>query len=103
MLGDAGHLGVFLDDAFDRTGSEAAEIAGSVDFAFVAAVVEKERNEGVGAGIKIILDMFGGGRGDEDWAILTTFATDDEFAAVEVDGVAVEAGEFGNAEAAGEK
>lgn len=103
MLGDAGHFGVFLDDAFDRTGSEAAEVAGSVDLALIAAIVEKERNEGVGAGVEIILDMLGGGGRNKNWAIFATFTTDDKFAAVEVDRIAVEASEFGNAETTGEK
>lgn len=41
MFGDAGHAGIFLDDAFDGAGSKTAEIARSVDGALVFAIVKK--------------------------------------------------------------
>lgn len=103
VLCDASFAGVFLDDTFDGAGSEAAEVAGSVEFALVFAVVEEKRGEGISAGIEVILDALGGGFGDENGAVFLTFAADDELAAVEVDTVAVEFGEFGNAEAAREE
>lgn len=39
MLGDAGHAGIFFDDAFDAARGEAAEVAGSVYGLLVFAVV----------------------------------------------------------------
>lgn len=103
VLGDAGHFGVFLDDAFDGTGGEAAIIAGGVDFIEIAAIIKKEGGEGIAAGVEIILDMLGGGGRNKNWAVFAAFAADDKFATVEVDRIAVEASEFGNAEATGEK
>lgn len=47
------------------------------------------------------MDAFGGGFGDENGAVFLTFAADDELAAFEVDAVAVELDELGDAEAAG--
>lgn len=103
MFGDAGHSGVFLNNALDGAGGKAAEVARSIDLAFVAAVVEEEGNEGVGAGVEVILDVFGGGGGNENWAVLAAFAADDKLAAVEVDGIAIETGEFGNTKPTGKK
>jgi len=40
---------------------------------------------------------------DEDGAVFLAFAADDEFAAVEVDGVAVEADEFGDTQTGAEE
>ncbi len=39
VLGDAGEFGVFLDNAFDGTGSEATIVAGSIGRGLVFAVV----------------------------------------------------------------
>ena len=57
----------------------------------------------VGAGLQIVGDFFGGGFADKDGAVFLAFAADDEFAAVEVDGVAVEVDEFGDAQTGGEE
>ena len=103
VFGDAGGAGAVLDDALDATGREATEIARGVDGLEVAGIVEKEGRELVGAGIEIVGDAGGGGFADKDGAVFLTFATDDEFASVEVDGVAVEADEFGDAQAGAEK
>lgn len=96
VFGDASEFGVFLDDALDGTGGEAAVVAASVDFLEVAAVVEEKRGEGIGAGVEVIADMLGGGGGDENGAVFLALTADDEFAAVEVDGIAVELDKFGN-------
>ena len=39
VLSDAGHAGVFFDDAFNAAWSETAEVAGSVDGLLVLAVI----------------------------------------------------------------
>ena len=103
VFGDASHAGVFLDDALDGTGGKAAIIAGSVGGGEIFAIIEEKRGEGIGAGVEVILDALGGGFGNEDWAVFAALAADDELAAVEVDGVAVELDEFGDAETAREK
>lgn len=69
----------------------------------VFAVVEEERGEGISAGVEIIPNALGSGFGDENGAVFLAFAADDKFAAVEVNAVAVEFGEFGDAEAAREE
>lgn len=89
MFSDAGKASVFLDDALDATGSHAAVIAGSVNGLGVAAIVQKESREGIGAGIEIILHTFGGGFTDENRAVFTTFTSDHKFTALEIDGIAV--------------
>ncbi len=61
MFCDTGHFSVFLDDAFDRAGSEATEIARSVDFVEVTAIIKEKWNQGIGASIEIILDAFSSG------------------------------------------
>ncbi len=100
VFGDAGHTGVFLDDALDGAGGEAAEIAGGVDSLLVLAIIEEKRVERIGAGVQIVADAVGGGFGDEDGAVFAAFATNHKLATVEIDGVAVELGELGDAEAA---
>lgn len=97
VLGDAGGAGVFLDDAFNGAAGETAIIARGVGGREVFTIIEKEGSEGIGAGIKVVLDAFGGGGGDENGTVFAAFATDKEFATVEVDGVAVELDELGNA------
>ena len=69
----------------------------------VFAVVEEEGGEGIGASVEVILDAFGGGFGDENGAVFLAFATDDKFATVEVDAVAVELDKFRDAETTGEE
>lgn len=103
VLRDAGLAGVFLDDALDGARSEAAEITGGVELALVFAVVEEEGGEGIGAGVEIILDAFGGGLGDKDGAVFLAFAADDEFATFEIDTITVKFSEFGDTEAAREE
>lgn len=103
VFGDAGHFGVFLDDAFDRARGETAVVAGSIDRLKIATIIEKKGSEGIGASIEIILDPVGGSFGDENGAIFAAFATNDELAAVKIDGVAIEFDEFGDTEPAGEK
>ena len=51
MLGDAGGACVFLDDALNGAGGEAAEITGGVGLALAAAVAEEKRSEAVVASI----------------------------------------------------
>ena len=51
MLGDAGGACVFLDDALDGAGGEAAEITGGVGLALAAAVAEEKRGEAVVASV----------------------------------------------------
>lgn len=76
MLRDAGGASVFLDDAFDRTGSETAVVAGSVGGTEVLAVIKEERGEPIGAGVEIVADAVGGGLGDENWAVFAAFSAD---------------------------
>lgn len=99
VLGDAGGAGAFFDDALDGAGGEAAEVAGSVGGGQIAGIVEEEGGELVGAGFEVVGEVEGGGFGEVDGAVFLAFAADGEFAAVEVDGVAVEIDEFGDTEA----
>lgn len=103
VFSDAGGASVFFDDALDGAGGESSEISGGVDGALVFGVVEEEGGEGIVAGGEVVASGFGGGFADEDGAVFFAFAADDELATVEVDGIAVEANEFGDAEAAGEE
>lgn len=102
MLGDAGCTSVFFDDAFDGAGGETAEITRSVNFALTATIVEEEWSESILAFVEIGGNPVGGGGRNENGAIFAAFAANDEFATVEIDGVAVEFDEFGDAETAGE-
>ncbi len=90
MLGDAGGFGVFLNDAFNRAGGKATEVTGGVDGLEILAVIEEEWIERIGASVEIISEAFGGGDGNENWAVLAAFTADDELAAVEIDGITVE-------------
>ena len=103
MLGDAGHFGVFLDDALDGAGGKTAIIAGGVDGLEVAAIVEKKRVEGISASREVVADAVGGGFGDENGSVFVAFTADDELAAVEVDGIAIELDELGDAKTTGEE
>lgn len=103
VFGDSSKLGVFLDDAFDGARSETAVVAGSIDGLKIATIIEKKGSKGIGAGVEIILDPVGGSLGDENRTIFAAFATNDELAAVEIDGIAIEFDEFGDTEPAGEK
>ncbi len=66
-------------------------------------VVKKEGGEAVATDSEIILGGTSGGLADEDRAVFFAFAADDELAAVEIDAVAIEIDEFGDAEAAREE
>ncbi len=103
MLGDAGKLGISLDDALDGAGSETPIIAGGVDGLEIFTVIEEEGSEGIGAGIEVVTDAFGGGFRDEDRTIFVAFAADDELATLEIDRITIEFDELGDAEAAREK
>ena len=103
VFGDAGCFGVVVDDALDAAGGEAAEVARGVDGVEIMRVVEKEGGQGIGTDGEIIFSSAGGGFADEDGAVFFAFATDDEFAAVEVNAVAIKIDEFGDAKAAGEE
>lgn len=103
MFSDAGHAGVFLDDTFNRARSETAIVAGGIDRLKVAAIVKEEGGKGIGAGVEVVLDPVGGGFGDENWAVFAAFTTDNEFAAIEIDGITVEFDEFGDAKATRKK
>ncbi len=103
VFSDAGGAGVFFDDALDGAGSESSKISGSVDGVEVFRVVEEESREGIVADGEVIIGGGGGSLGDEDGAVFFAFTADDEFAAVEVDAVAIETAEFGDAKTAGEE
>ncbi len=103
MLSDAGETGVFFDDTLDRAGSEATEIARSIDFALATAVVKKKWGKGVFALVKVGGNPIGGSRGDKNRTIFAAFTADDKFATVEIDRIAIEFNKFGNAKSAGEK
>lgn len=53
--------------------------------------------------VQIGLDVVSSRLGDEDGAVLAALAADHKLAALKVDGVAIEAGEFGDAETTGKK
>ena len=103
VLCDAGEAGVFFDNALDGAGGETAVVAGIVNGLEIAGIVEKEGGEVVGTDGEVVLYRFGGGVADEDGAVFLALAADGEFAAVEVDGVAVKLDELGDAEAAREE
>lgn len=103
VFSDAGYAGVFLDDAFDGTRGEAAVIARGIDGLEIAAVIEEERGEGIGAAVEITLNPVGGGFRDEDGTIFAAFAADDKLTTVEIDRIAIELDELGDAETAREE
>lgn len=103
MLGNAGCTSIFFDDAFNRARGETAIVAGGIDRLKMAAIVEEEGSKRIGAGVEVVLDPVGGGFGDENWAVFAAFTTDNEFAAIEIDGITVELDEFGDAKAARKK
>ncbi len=103
MFGDAGGAGVFFYDALDGAGGESSKISRGVDGVEVFGVVEEEGGEGIVADGEVILGGAGGGFGDENRAVFFALAANDEFAAVEVNGVAIEIAEFGDAETAREE
>lgn len=82
VLGNAGCVGVFLDDAFDRARSEAAEITRSIDGLEIFAIIKEKGDKRVGADGEVIADPVGGGFGDENRAVFAAFAADDKFAAL---------------------
>lgn len=98
VLGDTGFTSILLDDAFDRAWGEAAVVAGGIGGLDVAGIIEEEGGERIGASVEIILDTVGGGLVNENGAVFVAFATDDKFATFEIDGIAIEAAEFGNTE-----
>ena len=103
VFGDAGEFGVFFYEALDGAGGEAAVVAGGVGGAGVSGVVEEEGGELVGAALQIFGGTGCGCFTDKNGAVFLAFAADDEFAAVEVDAVAVKVDEFADAEAGGEE
>ena len=103
VLGDAGGFSVVVDDTLNGAGGESSEIARSVDFVEVTRVVEKEGGEGIVTDGKIVLGGVSGGFADENWAVFFAFTADDELATVEIDRIAIEVDEFGDAETTGEE
>ncbi len=103
MLGNAGEAGVFLDDAFDRTSGETAEVARGIDGVEIFAVIKEKWSERIGASIEIFLDAVGGGFGNKDRTILAAFTTNHEFTAFEIDRITIKLDKFGDAQAAGIK
>ena len=91
VLGDAGIFGATLEDALDAARGEAAKIAGGTDGREVAGVVEEKGGELILPSVEIIRNASGGGFTDEDGAIFLAFATNNEFATLDIDRVAVEA------------
>ena len=90
MFSDSGGASVFFDNTLDGAGGEAAEIAGGVDSVLISGVVEEEGGEGVGSGGEIFGDAVGGSFGDENGAVFLALTTDDKFATLEVDRIAIE-------------
>lgn len=89
VFGNAGEFSVFLDNAFDGAGGEAAVISVSGGDAEVFTVVEEEGGERIGASGEIVGNFVGGRFGDEDGAVFAAFAANHEFAAIKVDVVPV--------------
>ena len=100
VFGDAGGASVFFYDALNRARGETAIVAGSVDGLEMMRVVEEEGGQGIGASGEIFADAVGGGLRDKNRAVFLTLAADNKFATVEIDRIAVETDEFGDAEAA---
>lgn len=103
VFGDAGGSCVVVDDALDGAGGEATEVAAGVDGVEVVRVVKKEGRKAVVADCEVVASGVGCGFADEDRAVFFAFAANDKLATVEVDGIAVEIDELGDAETAGEK
>ena len=103
VLGDAGGFGVVVDDALDGAGGESSKITRSVNFVEMTRVVEEEGGEGIVTDGEIVLGGVGGGFADENWAVFFTLTADDELATVEIDGIAIEVNELGDAETTGEE
>lgn len=103
VLSDAGETGVFFNNSFDRAGSEATEVARSIDFALATAVVKKKWGKSVFSFIEVGGNPIGSSRGDKNRTIFAAFTADDKFATVEIDRIAIEFNKFGNAKSAGEK
>lgn len=100
VLGNAGGASMFLNNTFDGARGEATVIARGVDSVEIARIVKKESGEGILAHVEIFADTVGSSLGDENWAVFLAFTTDDKFATVEVDGVAIEIDKLGDAEPA---
>ena len=66
VLSDAGETGVFFNNSFDRAGSEATEVARSIDFALATAVVKKKWGKSVFSFIEVGGNPIGGSRGDKN-------------------------------------
>lgn len=103
VLSDAGETGVFFDDAFDRAGSEATEVARSIGLTLTTTVIKEKWGKSVFALVEVGGDPIGGSRGDKNRTIFAAFTADDKFATVEIDRIAIEFNKFGNAKSAGEK
>lgn len=103
MLSNAGEAGIFFDDTFDGTGGEAAKVTGSVDLALAVTVIEKKWRESIFSFVEVGGNPVSGSGRDENRAIFAAFTTNDELAAIKIDGIAVQFNKFGNAETAGEK
>ena len=85
MLRNASEFGVFLDNTFNRTGGEAAKIAGDVGRSLVFAIVKEKWDKGISAGGEIFADAIGGGFGNENWSVFVAFTTNHKFATFEID------------------
>lgn len=99
VLGEAGKFGVFFDDTLDGTGGEAQLIV----LADVSALIHEEGRGIVKAHGKVERDGIGSLVTDENRTVFLAFTANDEFAFVEVDLIAVQGDEFGDAEAGGKE
>ena len=86
---NAGGEGVFFYDALNGASSEASEISGVIDGVKISRVVEKESGERVAPDGKIFTDAVGGSFRDKDWTVFLALSTDEKFATIEVDRIAV--------------
>lgn len=90
VLGDTGDASALFDDTLDAAGRKAAEVAGGADGGRVAGIIEEKGRELVFASVNVVGNAGGGGFTDEDGTVFLAFAAHDEFAAVEIDMVAIE-------------
>ena len=82
MLGDAGEASIFFNHTLDAARGKAAEIAVLTRGAGIFGIVEEKGGEGIMTDTEVIFDPGGGGFVDENRAVFTAFAADNELAAV---------------------
>lgn len=102
LLRDTGELGVMLDDPLDGSRRQAKAFALCVA-GFEAAVADEKGYGRIGSSIEIGREPFACLGANEHGTVFLTLAANHELAALEIDVVAIEIDEFGDAESTGEE